>query len=466
MDYLNYETNTNSNVIQIPVKFKEPLKGFVEKTPITDSMMTVSHSLDKVSAYKSKIEWEPFKKLEIRTSKNSVRGGMIFKSPFKLVNTHPTCQQCLYSFEVDTYGRGCVHNCVYCYAKDTLTQKGMWNNPYPVPTDINIIRKTFYTVFETDKKSKWRDILEKRIPLRIGSMSDSFMLMDKKFGVTKELLSILKFYKYPYVIFTRSDLIAQEEYLNVLDKDICSVQISISSINDVLNKQIEPGAPSTERRLKALRRLNDAGFWTTVRINPLFPMRPDGYFSNPDFEWWGDGPVPSFDYSSFDMIESIAATGTPSVLAGFGRLSPIGLNQIFKATGVSLKPFFNPDKSLRKSKKDYHFSDAEVRFYYEKLKEKCIENAIEFSTCYIGNGENHFWKDQDLWSNKFDCCNIKGKVEGFKTDSREIKFEDRLKFTSNKDLLPVSNDLHKPLSNESNKKVLKKIKEVDYEATT
>lgn len=448
MKELSRNQNSKNNVIKIPVEFKEPTKDFIEDTPITDSMQATSHELDKVSAYKSKLDWEPFKKFEVKTAKTPVRGGMVFKSPFKLVNTHPTCQQCLYSFEVDTYGRGCVHNCVYCYAKDTLTQKGMWNNPYPVPTDINIIRKAFYTVFETDKKSKWRDILEKRIPLRIGSMSDSFMLMDKKFGVTKELLSILKFYKYPYVIFTRSDLVAQEEYLNSLDKDICSVQFSISSINDTLNKQIEPGAPSAERRLKALRRLNDAGFWTTVRINPLFPIRPDGYFSNPNFKWWGEGPIPIFDYSSFDIIDSIAASGTPSVLAGFGRLSPIGLSQIFKATGISLKPFFNPDQSLRKSKKDFHFSDAEVRFYYEKLKEKCIANAMEFSTCYIGNGENHFWKDQDLWSNKEDCCNVKGKVSAFKSSAREIPFDQRMKFTSNKDLKPASSDLHKPLGHD------------------
>ena len=33
-------------------------------------------------------------------------------------------------------------------------------------------------------------------------MSDAFMWMDKKYRVTLELLKILRFYHYPYLIFT------------------------------------------------------------------------------------------------------------------------------------------------------------------------------------------------------------------------------------------------------------------------
>ena len=117
-------------------------------------------------------------------------------------------------------------------------------------------------------------------------MSDSFMFMDKKYGVTKEFLRILSHYKYPYVIFTRSDLISHDDYLELIDKRFAAIQISISSTNDELNKRIEPGAPSAQRRMRALERINKHGFWTTVRMNPFFPIRPDGYFTNPNFKWW------------------------------------------------------------------------------------------------------------------------------------------------------------------------------------
>ena len=389
-------TSLKDNVVQIPVQFKEPDEFFVEGTPITDSMVSASDKLNKISSYKSNLDWEPFKRLEVRTQKKPIRGGIVFKSPWKVVNSHPTCQQCLYSFEVDTYGRGCVHNCVYCYAKAELTVHGYWNNPYPVPVDINAIRKFFYTVFETDKKSKWRDVMEKKIPIRIGSMSDSFMFMDNKYGVTKELLRILDHYKYPYVIFTRSDLVAQDEYLELINKGLAAIQFSMSSTNDKLNKLIEPGAPSAKRRLVALEKINKAGYWTTVRINPLFPIKPDGFYTNSNFEWWGEGDTPTFNYSSFDMVDEIAATGTPAILAGFGRFSSFSLNQIEKAVDMDLRQFYNPDLSTKKSSRDFHFSDEEIRYYYEQLKERCYKNAMEFTTCYIGNGEKHFWKDQDL----------------------------------------------------------------------
>ena len=439
-----------SNVVEFPTAHlnwieKSPAKPVIP-TPVVDEMEEKALELNQKSAYKSDFDWTPLRDLEKRTVNKPIRGGIVFRSPFKLVNSHSTCQQCLYAFEVDTYGRGCVHNCVYCYAKAELTVHGYWNNPYPVPVDLNEIRKTFYTVFETDKKSKWRDIMEKRIPIRIGSMSDSFMWMDDKFKVTKEFLRILDFYNYPFVVFTRSDLIAKDDYLSLIRKDLASIQFSIASTNEELNRKIEPGAPSAKRRLSALEKINKAGFWTTVRINPLFPIHPDGFFSDPEFKW--DGAVPKFEFSSFEMVDQIADTGTPSILTGFGRFSAFSMNQIEKATGFDLRQFYKED--LKRSKRDYHFSDKEIRFYYDEIRRRCARRGVQFTTCYIGNGEGHFWKDQDLWSNKKDCCNIRGRVNAFKTDSRSIPFSTRLNFTNHKQATPVDqNTLHKPLGNET-----------------
>jgi DNA repair photolyase len=412
-------------------------------TPITDKIIEKANKLSKSSKYPCNFDFDAYRQLELRFKDKPFRGGITFKSPMRLVNSHPTCQQCLYAFEIDTYGRGCVHDCVYCYAKAELTVHGFWNNPMPAPVDITEIWKVFFTVFETNKKSKWRDILEKRIPIRIGSMSDSFMFMDKKYKVTQELLKILDYYKYPYIIFTRSDLIAHDEYLNVLNPKLCSIQMSIASTNDVMNKLVEPGTPSAKRRLKALERLNRAGFWTTVRLNPFFPIYPDGYFTDPNFDKT-NMPEP-FNFSSFDMISEIAETKTPAVLAGMVRLSGFSLNQLENATGRNLREFYNKNET-NKSTRDFHYSDKEIRAYYERIHARCKQNGIQFTTCYIGNGENHFWKDQDLWDNKKDCCNVQERIDVFKRDSREIPWDERIKHATHKKLTPiVESTIHKPL---------------------
>ncbi len=439
--------DSQNNVISFPSAMitSEPVKVEKEEipTPTYDKLIIEAKKLDRLSKYKSDFDYTIYQKLEQRYAKKNIRGGIVKNNPMKLVNSHHSCQQCFYALEIDTYGRGCVHNCLYCYAKAELTAHGYWNNPIPVPIDINELRKIFYTVFETEKKSKWRSVLEQKIPLRVGCMSDSFMWMDQKYKVSQELLKVLNYYKYPYTILTRSDLIATQEYMNLLDPKLCSVQFSIASTNDTLNKQIEPGTPSAKRRLKAVDTLSKNGIWTSVRINPAFPIYPDGYFTDPNFKW--DGPVPKFEFTTFEMVDEIAATGTKSIIVGFGRFSTFALNNIEKATGFDLKPFFNRVTTL-KSKRDWHFSDREIRYYYEEFKKRCDRVGVEKTVCYIGNGENHFWDHQDLWSNKKDCCNIKDRVASFKADTRQVSFEDRIKFTSHKCSSPVNSErLHEPV---------------------
>ncbi|MEQ1666663.1 MAG: hypothetical protein ABL927_14960, partial [Bdellovibrionales bacterium] len=176
------------------LKARSPLSP----TPIADKLIADGKKLDALSKYPSTFDYSVYQNLELRYKDKPIRGGIAKSNPFKLVNSHSSCQQCLYAFEVDTYGRGCSHNCTYCYAKAELTVHGYWNNPIPVPIDLNEVRKMFYTVFETNKPSKWRTILEKKIPVRIGCMSDSFMWMDTKYKVTQEFLKIMNFYNYPY----------------------------------------------------------------------------------------------------------------------------------------------------------------------------------------------------------------------------------------------------------------------------
>jgi DNA repair photolyase len=432
----------DSNVIPFPSKLGHQ-DELEPRAPGYEVLLAEAKELDLLSSYKCDFDYGVYRDLELRFRDKPMNGGTVMKTVFRVGNSHSTCQQCLYTFEIDTYGRGCIHNCTYCYAKAELTVHGMWNNPIPVPIDLNEVRRVFYTVFETTRKTKWRSIMEKKIPLRIGSMSDSFMWSDQKYKVTQELLKILSFYKYPYIIFTRSDLVATDEYMNLLDPKLAAVQMSISSINDDLNKKIEPGAPSAKRRLAAMKKLTEAGFNTTVRINPLFPIYPDGYYTDPKFVRTSD--TPKFEFSSFDMVDAIADHGIKSFLVGFGRFSRMAMNGIEQSTGVDLRPFFKKELIVG-ARGDFRFSDQEIRYYYFRFKERANARGIRFSTCYIGNGEGQFWRDQDLWSNKKDCCDVKGNLASFKNDSRSIPFETRLKFTSHKTLEPVdAANLHKQL---------------------
>lgn len=399
----------------------------------------------KVSALNSKypdtFDWSIYDQLQNRYGDKQPRGGVVFKTTFKLVNHHSSCSKCHYAFEIDSYGRGCIHNCEYCYAKEQLSAHGYWNRPMPFPVDLSEVRKIFHTVFETQKASVWREVMEKKVPLRIGSMSDSFMWMDQKYGVTKELLRILNYYQYPYLIFTRSDLAAHEDYIGLIDPKLGSVQYSISGNNDQLIKAIEPGAPSVARRFKALRTLAEAGIWTAARINPLFPIRPDGYFSDREelLKRFGSSDaipeLPLYDNSLFDQLHE---SKVKTVIAGFVRLSPQSINAMSRATNINLKEFFTPE--IMKGHNDKRYSDREIAYYYRWFQKECSSRGLRFTTCYIGNGAKDYFQYQNMWDNKKDCCDVVTNLNSFKVTSQSISWEERFKHAPNSQKAMQSRD--------------------------
>ena len=91
-----------------------------------------------------------------------------------------------------------------------------------------------------------------------GQEADSFMHMDRKYKVTLNRLSKIK------VIYTRSDLIAHDDYISQLNKNV-SINIVYGKFevmdDGLLSKEdIWGGCPSYKRRLKAFDKLKALGF--------------------------------------------------------------------------------------------------------------------------------------------------------------------------------------------------------------
>lgn len=429
-----------NNIVPIPTglvakhALRSPVLGQLDGMGPIEQTMRAKIAKLKNCKYPDTFDWSVYDQISSKFEEPP-RGGVVFGTTFKLANWHSTCSKCHYTFEIDTYGRGCFHDCGYCYAKDQLTSRGYWNQPQPFPVDLAEIRKVFYTVFETDKASRWRSIMEKRIPLRIGSMSDSFMWMDVKYRVTEELLRILSFYRYPNLIFTRSDLVAHDNYLNLLDPQISSVQFSMLGNRNELIRKIEPGAPNYQRRLVALKKLHEAGIWTGVRINPLFPQYPDGYYTDPASiaERFPDkASIPSLDLYNDDLMSELAEAKVSSVLVGFVRLGPRAVTVLSKRIGIPLRSFFKPE--IWSAQPDKCFSPKEIAFYYKKMHKSAMTAGLRFSTCYIGNGIGEYFKHQDLWTNKTDCCDVVGNVSAFASSSQDIPWKERKQHSAYKQL--------------------------------
>ena len=343
-----------------------------------------------------------------------------YRQPLNIINIFSGSLYCSYAFQLDTYLDGCSHECAYCYARDEGLRVDHWNNPSPKAVDLEPIRQLFHQVFETDRPNRWRWILERRIPVRLGGYTDCMMEMETNKRVTLELVRLLNHYNYPHVMVTRSDLASREPYIAELNPKLAAIQLTIPSLNQEAVGKLEPGAPSIQRRFDALKRLSQAGFYCGVRVNPLFPMYADGHFS-------GGGDLtspPALDVFDFAIADEAAKAGANYIVAGFLHLSPSSLSQVEAALGVDLEGLLSAQ--IRAMQKGFFYSSQEIRRYYDILRQRCRDLGIGFTTCYLGYGESSYWKYQDLWSHESDCCHICGNIEGFDATAAQIPLSKRL----------------------------------------
>ena len=184
-----------------------------------------------------------------------------FKSFFKTVGGNEG-NKCHYPTRLDTYGCGCLHDCKYCYAKSLLDFRKMWIPTNPSVADINKIKR---------KIAK----LPKDVPaIRLGGMTDCFQSIEKVHRVTYETIKTLNENRIPYLIVTKSAIVADDEYVEILDKDLAHIQITVTTTDDELSKTYEK-ASAPSKRIKAIEKLHAAGFDVALRLSPYIPEYVD-----------------------------------------------------------------------------------------------------------------------------------------------------------------------------------------------
>lgn len=185
-----------------------------------------------------------------------------FKSFYKEVKGNEG-SKCHYPTRLDTYGCGCQHDCSYCYAKSLLDFRKLWDAKNPAIADVDKIRKKI-----------------SRLPImpaiRLGGMTDCFQPLELERRVTYQAIDALNKKNQPYLIVTKSDIVARDEYLDLMDKNLAHVQITITCFDDEqYNKLAYEKACPPSRRIWAVERLYERGFDVQVRLSPYIPEYVD-----------------------------------------------------------------------------------------------------------------------------------------------------------------------------------------------
>ncbi|MFH0899415.1 MAG: radical SAM protein [Pseudomonadota bacterium] len=180
------------------------------------------------------------------------------------------------SWFVARYGlniyRGCVHACTYCDGR---------NEKYRVEGDFgtDVVAKINAPVL----LERALDCNGRRKPLKPsfvflgGGVGDSYQPAELDLGLTRQCLEVLERAGWPVCVLTKSSLVERD--LDVLDRidrrRRCLVCTSLSSANDDVSSQFEPGASPPSARLAALRKAKQRGLATGVYLMPIIPFVTD-----------------------------------------------------------------------------------------------------------------------------------------------------------------------------------------------
>lgn len=159
---------------------------------------------------------------------------------------------------------GCSHGCIYCYAR---FMKRFTNHPEPWGQFVDVKINAEQLVPQNTKKFRDKSI-------GISSVTDAYQPLERKYGLMRGILKNLIPLQPEIWVLTKSDLVTRDIDLFRKLKKI-SVGLSISLLNDKTRKEVEPFAPSIEKRINALKELRKAGIKNFLFISPLWPELTD-----------------------------------------------------------------------------------------------------------------------------------------------------------------------------------------------
>ncbi len=164
--------------------------------------------------------------------------------------------------------RGCQFACNYC---DAITEKYLVHKDYKDFSRIIYTKKNAPSVLEKEVRTRKPDVVA------MSGVTDPYQPAEKKYELTRKILEILGRRKFPVHIITKSDLVLRDIDLlrEIAEHTWCSVSLTIITFNKDLLPYLEPFAPSPERRLKAVDKLNKEGIQAGIDFTPIVPYLLD-----------------------------------------------------------------------------------------------------------------------------------------------------------------------------------------------
>jgi len=159
---------------------------------------------------------------------------------------------------------GCVHGCIYCYAR-FMKRFTSHKEPWGKFLDIKINAPAL--IPKNTNKYKGKSIT-------ISSVTDPYQPIERKYKLMRGILENLISLQPNLCVLTKSDLIVRD--IDLLKKfKNCIAGVSLSLLNEKFRKEVEPLASSVDRRINAVKQLKKTGINNFIFISPMLPELAD-----------------------------------------------------------------------------------------------------------------------------------------------------------------------------------------------
>lgn len=202
--------------------------------------------------------------------------------------------------------RGCTHACQYCYARK-------YQRHLELGAGDDFSSLIFVKTNVADRLA--REVARPswtRERVSVGTATDPYQPIEGHCRLTRRCLEVLAAADTPFSIVTKGPMAVRD--VDVLRRATegagCQVFFSVPSVDEDAWQRLEPGTAPPEQRLRAARRLRDAGVDAAVLMMPLMPG------------------ITTSRASLTRTVAAIRDAGLPIAGAGVGRLDP-GVREFF-----------------------------------------------------------------------------------------------------------------------------------------
>jgi DNA repair photolyase len=167
--------------------------------------------------------------------------------------------------------RGCEHGCIYCFARPFHEFLG-FSSGLDFETKILVKEDAPELLREQLSSRKWLPEV-----IAMSGVTDCYQPVERKLRITRRCLEVLTEFRNPVTTITKNYLVTRDVdlYAELASMNATVVNISVTTLDEKLQRVMEPRTSIPARRLAAIEKLSKAGVPVNVLVAPVIPGLTD-----------------------------------------------------------------------------------------------------------------------------------------------------------------------------------------------